>query len=125
MSSLDKDTVSIRGYKIKRLYHENYFSWKDDIKAILFYTDDWQFVDPNVSDKVTKEVKASRAYTMAKINLGLSISYGIWQQYKDLNDLSIIWSTLKVLFESNKLEKEVVYLAELEVMSLCKGKELV
>jgi hypothetical protein len=79
MSSLDKDTVSIRGYKIKRLYYENYFSWKDDIKAILFYTDDWQFVDPNVSDKVTKKAKASRAYTMAKINLGLSISHGIWQ----------------------------------------------
>ena len=79
MSSLNKDTVSIRGYKIKRLYHENYFSQKDDIKAILFYTDDWQFVDPNVSDKVTKEVKASRAYIIAKINLGLSISYGIWQ----------------------------------------------
>jgi hypothetical protein len=79
MSSLDKDTVSIRGYKIKRLYYKNYFSWKDDIKAILFYIDDWQFVDPNVSDKVTKEVKASRAYIMAKMNLGLSISYGIWQ----------------------------------------------
>ena len=79
MSSLDKDTISICGYKIKRLYHENYFSQKDDIKAILFYIDDWQFVDPNVSDKVIKEVKASRAYTMAKMNLGLSISYGIWQ----------------------------------------------
>jgi hypothetical protein len=26
MSSLDKDIVSICGYKIKRLYHENYFS---------------------------------------------------------------------------------------------------
>ena len=77
MSSLDKDTVSIRGYKIKRLYHENYFSWKDDIKAILFYIDDWQFVDPNVSNKVIKEAKASRVYTMAKINLGLSISYRI------------------------------------------------
>jgi uncharacterized protein YdeI (BOF family) len=79
MSSLDKDTVSIRGYKIKRLYHENYFSWKDDIKAILFYINDWQFVNPNVSNKVTKEAKASRAYIMAKINLGLSISHGIWQ----------------------------------------------
>jgi hypothetical protein len=40
MSSLNKDTVSIRGYKIKRLYYKNYFSWKDDIKAILFYIDD-------------------------------------------------------------------------------------
>ena len=90
MSSLSKDTVSIRGYKIKRLYYKNYFSWKDDIKAILFYTDDWQFINPNISNKVTKEAKASRAYIMAKINLGLSISYRIWQQYKDLNNPSII-----------------------------------
>ena len=79
MLSLDKDTVSICGYKIKRLYHENYFSQKDNIKAILFYTDDWQFINPNISNKVTKEAKASRAYIMAKINLGLSISYRIWQ----------------------------------------------
>jgi hypothetical protein len=77
MPSFNKDTISIRGYKIKRLYYKNYFSWKDNIKAILFYIDDWQFVDPNVSDKVTKEAKASRAYIIAKINLGLSISHGI------------------------------------------------
>jgi hypothetical protein len=56
----------------------------------LFYIDDWQFVDPNVSNKVTKEAKASRAYIMAKMNLGLSISHGIWQQYKDLDDPSVI-----------------------------------
>ena len=79
MSSLNKDTISIRGYKIKRLYYKNYFSQKDNIKAILFYINDWQFVNPNISNKVTKEVKASRAYIMAKMNLGLSISYGIWQ----------------------------------------------
>ena len=96
MSSLNKDTVSICRYKIKRLYYKNYFSQKDDIKAILFYIDDWQFIDPNVSNKVIKEVKASRAYIMAKINLSLSISYRIWQQYKDLDDLSVIQSALKV-----------------------------
>ena len=90
MSSLDKDTISIRRYKIKRLYYKNYFSQKDDIKAILFYINDWQFIDPNISNKVIKEAKASRAYIIAKINLGLSISYEIQQQYKDLNDLSVI-----------------------------------
>ena len=62
---------------------------------------------------------------MAKINLSLSISYRIQQQYKDLNDPSVIQSALKVRFKSNKLEKEVIYLAKLEVMSLRKGKELV
>ena len=96
MSSLNKDIVSIYKYKIKRLYYKNYFSQKDDIKAILFYIDDWQFIDPNVSNKVIKEAKASCAYIIAKINLSLSISYRIQQQYKDLNDISIIWSALKV-----------------------------
>jgi hypothetical protein len=62
---------------------------------------------------------------MAKMNLGLSISHRIWQQYKDLNNLFVIWSTLKVRFKSNKSEKEVVYLAKLEVMSLREGKESV
>ena len=96
MSSLDKDTISICRYKIKRLYYKNYFSQKDDIKAILFYIDNWQFINPNISNKVIKEAKASCAYIMAKINLGLSISHRIQQQYKDLNDLSVIWSAFKV-----------------------------
>jgi gag-polypeptide of LTR copia-type len=42
-----------------------------------------------------------------------------------LDDPSVIWSALKVQFESNKSEKKVIYLAKLKVMSFHKGKESV